>query len=72
MSDLELCDAVLNDLIRGIELIEGRCPCYNLEVEEDAIDGAELLLQVSVFLEPLLPKNIEQILLGKFSIFYQE
>ena len=72
MSDLELCDAVLNDLIKGIELIEGSYPCNNFEVEEDAIEGAELLLQVSVLLEPLLLKNIEQILLGKFSIFYQK
>ena len=57
MSDLELCNAVLNDLIKGIELIEGSCPCNNLEVEEDAIEGTEILLQVSVLLEPLLPEE---------------
>ena len=37
--------------------MKGVYPCNNLEVEEDAIDGAELLLQVSVLLEPLLPEE---------------
>ena len=57
MSDLELCDTVLSDLIKGIELIESSYPNNNLEAEEDAIEGAELLLQVSVLLEPLLPEE---------------
>ena len=57
MSDLELCDTVLSDLIKGIELIESSYPNNKLEAEEDAIEGAELLLQVSVLLEPLLPEE---------------
>ena len=57
MSDLELCDTVLSVLIKGIELIESCYPNNNLEAEEYAIEGAELLLQVSVLLEPLLPEE---------------
>ncbi len=57
MSDLELCDSVLRELIQAIELIESIYPCYDLEIQENAIESAELLLRVSLLVEPLLPEE---------------
>ncbi len=57
MSDLELCDFVLRELIQAIELIESIYPCYDLEIQENAIESAELLLRVSLLVEPLLPEE---------------
>ncbi len=57
MSDLELCDSVLRELIQAIELIESIYPYYDLEIQENAIESAELLLRVSLLVEPLLPEE---------------
>lgn len=50
---MEECEAVLGEL----EMIKHSFPLSSLEAKEDAIDGAEILLQVSVLLEPLLPEE---------------
>ena len=60
MSDIELCHSVLCKLIRGVDFIKHSYPINDLEVEEYAIEGAEALLQVSVLLEPLLPRLLTQ------------
>jgi len=57
MSDFELCHTVLRELIQGVELIEGIYPSNDLETQENAIEKVELLLQVSILLEPLLPEE---------------
>ena len=54
---MELCNSAVTELITGIELIKRSYPFSNLKAEEDAIEGAEKLLQMSVLLQPLLPEE---------------
>ena len=54
-SESSLCSDVLDELERGIELIKRGHPLGTLDAREEAIEAAEILLQVAVLIEPLLP-----------------
>lgn len=64
--DVELCETVLGELERGVELIRNHYPLesLSLETKEALVDGAERLLEVSVLLEPLLSNEGEAITEG--------
>lgn len=57
--DVLLCETVLGELERGIQIIRSSLPIASLEAWEDLIEGAELLLQISVLVEPLLPDQYQ-------------
>ena len=50
-----LCLDVLDELMRGIELIKCTYPLPTLDEREDAVEATEILLQVAVLIESLLP-----------------
>ena len=57
VDDVELCETVLGELERGVELIRNHYPLESLSLEtKEALveQGTERLLEVSVLLEPLL------------------
>ena len=79
-SNGELCEVVLGEVERGIEIISHNYPLGSLETKEAIIDGGERLLEVAVLLESLLPsedgatitREIQQLLVHMITDYEQE
>ena len=79
-SNGELCEVVLGEVERGIEIISHNYPLGSLETKEAIIDGGERLLEVAVLLESLLPsedgatitREIQQLLVHLITDYEQE
>ena len=81
-SNGELCEVVLGEVERGIEIISHNYPLAmgSLETKEAIIDGGERLLEVAVLLESLLPgedgatitREIQQLLVHMITGYEQE